>query len=191
VEAGTSDAVKDLLQDLNVQDTAYAPAGDMFEYGARIQVAKRGLFFPMRANKLYELYVRYSSLDEIEPKIRQQIEEKYFRRSFEEVWSETRAYYLQADPAKLAEIEKNPKRKMAVIFKWYFVHSNRLAMHGSDEQRVDYQISCGPAMGAFNRWVKGTELESWRNRRVGDVATRLMHSTAAHLSERLRMMSAT
>jgi trans-AT polyketide synthase/acyltransferase/oxidoreductase domain-containing protein len=46
-------------------------------------------------------------------------------------------------------------------------------------------------MGAFNRWVKGTELESWRNRHVGDIATRLMHSTAAHLSERLRLMSST
>jgi trans-AT polyketide synthase/acyltransferase/oxidoreductase domain-containing protein len=189
VEAGTSDAVKDLLQDLNVQDTAYAPAGDMFEYGARIQVAKRGLFFPMRANKLYELYLRYNSLEEIDPKVRRQIEEKYFRRSFEEVWNESRTYYLQLHPAKLAEIEKNPKRKMAAIFKWYFVHSNRLAMRGSDEQRVDYQISCGPAMGAFNRWVKGTELESWRNRHVGEIATRLMHSTAAHLSERLRLMS--
>jgi trans-AT polyketide synthase/acyltransferase/oxidoreductase domain-containing protein len=52
VEAGTSDAVKDLLQELNVQDTAYALAGDMFEIGARVQVAKRGLFFPARANKL-------------------------------------------------------------------------------------------------------------------------------------------
>ena len=47
-EAGTSASVKDLLQELEVQDTAYAPAGDMFELGARVQVAKRGLFFPAR-----------------------------------------------------------------------------------------------------------------------------------------------
>ncbi len=26
-----SDSVKDLLQDINIQDTDYAPAGDMFE----------------------------------------------------------------------------------------------------------------------------------------------------------------
>src|SRR3954462_15450892 len=56
VEAGTSAAAKDGLQELNVQDTDYAPAGDMFELGARVQVAKRGLFFPARANRLYELY---------------------------------------------------------------------------------------------------------------------------------------
>src|SRR6185295_12181791 len=82
VEAGTSDAVKDLLQELNVQDTDYAPAGDMFEIGARIQVARRGLFFPARANKLYELYQRHGSLDEIDPKTRQQIQDRYFKRSF-------------------------------------------------------------------------------------------------------------
>ncbi len=35
-----SDSVKDLLQDINIQDTDYAPAGDMFEvtvHGFRVQ----------------------------------------------------------------------------------------------------------------------------------------------------------
>ncbi len=56
VEAGTSDSVKNLLQDINVQDTDYAPAGDMFELGARVQVLKKGVFFPARANKVFMLY---------------------------------------------------------------------------------------------------------------------------------------
>jgi trans-AT polyketide synthase/acyltransferase/oxidoreductase domain-containing protein len=190
VEAGTSDAAKDLLQGLNVQDTDLAPAGDMFEIGSRVQVAKRGLFFPARANKLYELYQRHDSLDEIDPKTRQQIQERYFGRSFDDVWRETKAYYEREHPAKLAETENDPKRKMALIFRWYFVHSTRLAMRGSVDQRVDYQIHCGPAMGAFNQWVKGTELENWRNRRVGDIAVRIMNDTAKILSERFRAMCA-
>ena len=189
VEAGTSDVVKDLLQDLNVQDTDYAPAGDMFEIGARVQVAKRGLFFPARANKLYELYQRHNSIDEIDVKTRQQIQDRYFKRSFAEVWEETKAYYLRAHPAQLAEIEKSPKQKMAAIFKWYFVHSTRLAMHGSEDQTVDYQIHCGPALGAFNQWVKGTDLQSWRNRGVADIATRLMAATAEMLNDRFRSMA--
>lgn len=189
VEAGTSDAVKDLLQELNVQDTDYAPAGDMFELGARVQVAKRGLFFPARANKLYELYQRHNSIDEIDAKTRQQIQERYFKRSFEEVWNETRNYYLRADPARLADIEKSPKQKMASIFKWYFVHTNRLALGGGEDQKVDYQIHCGPALGAFNQWVKGSDLQRWRNRRVADIATRLMTATAAMLNERFHSMA--
>src|SRR5690606_19605871 len=43
VEAGTSDLVKDLLAGINIQDTGYAPAGDLFEYGARVQVLKKGV----------------------------------------------------------------------------------------------------------------------------------------------------
>ena len=190
VEAGTSDAAKDVLQELDVQDTALAPAGDMFEIGARVQVAKRGLFFPARANKLYELYQRYDSIEAIDPKTRQQIEERYFKRSFEEVWRETQAHYARVQPGKLAEIENSPKQKMAAIFRWYFVHTTRLALRGSEDQRVDYQIHCGPAMGAFNRWVKGTELECWRNRRVAQIAERVMTHAAAVLRARFQSMCA-
>jgi trans-AT polyketide synthase/acyltransferase/oxidoreductase domain-containing protein len=189
VEAGTSDAAKDLLQELNVQDTDYAPAGDMFEIGARVQVAKRGLFFPARANKLYELYQRHNSIDEIDLKTRQQIQERYFKRSFDDVWSETKAYYAKANPSKLAEIEKNPKQKMALIFKWYFVHTTRLAMCGSEDQKVDYQIHCGPAMGAFNQWVKGTELQSWRKRHVAKIGAQLMQETAMLLTKNFQEMA--
>jgi trans-AT polyketide synthase/acyltransferase/oxidoreductase domain-containing protein len=189
VEARTSDAAKDVLQELNVQDTDYAPAGDMFELGARIQVAKRGLFFPARANKLYELYQRHNSLDEIDAKTRQQLQERYFKCSFEQVWNETRVHYAQVQPGKLAELERNPKQKMAHVFKWYFVHTTRLALRGAD-QKVDYQIHCGPAMGAFNQWVRGTELQSWRNRRVADIGLKLMNATARLLSERFASLCA-
>src|ERR1700733_10975230 len=74
VEAGTSEAVKDMLQVANVQDTAYAPAGDMFEIGAKVQVFKKGTFFPTRANKLRELYLRYNSIEEIDKKTQKTIQ---------------------------------------------------------------------------------------------------------------------
>lgn len=184
LEAGTSDAVKDILQELNVQDTTYAPAGDMFELGAKVQVARRGLFFPARANKLFELYQRFSAIEEIDERTLVQIQEKYFQRSFDEVWNETRAYYLRAAPHRLQEIERNPKQKMALIFKWYFVHTTRLAMQGVPNRQVDYQIHCGPALGAFNQWVKNTPLEPWRNRRVADLGQRLMDGAADLLNQR-------
>jgi trans-AT polyketide synthase/acyltransferase/oxidoreductase domain-containing protein len=188
-EAGTSAAVKDLLQELEVQDTAYAPAGDMFELGSKVQVAKRGLLFPARANKLYELYRRFESLEEIDEKTRRQIEVKYFKRSFDEVWRETQAHYSQVHRGILSDIESNPKRKMALIFKWYFVHTTRLALQGMPGETGDYQIHCGPALGAFNQWVKGSELQSWRNRYVADLGERIMQGAAAVLSERLVSMT--
>lgn len=183
VEAATSDRVKELLQQMNVQDTDYAPAGDMFELGAKIQVLKKGLFFPARANKLYDLYRQHSSLDEIDEKTKKQIQEKYFKKSFEEVYEDIQSYY----PAHVIEkAEQSPKYKMALIFKWYFRYSTRLALGGNEECRVDYQVLCGPALGAFNQWVKGTALEDWRNRHVDEIAVRLMTETAEILQQRFQ-----
>lgn len=186
VEAGTSDAVKDILQELGVHDTDYAPAGDMFEVGAKVQAVRKGLFFPARAQKLYELYLRHDSLDDLDARTRTTLEEKFFRRSMDEVWAETRAHVARRFPERLAEIERSPKQKMALVFRWYFVHSTRLAMAGSTEQRVDYQIHCGPAMGAFNAWVRDTPLEKWRERQVAAVAEHLLRETAALLGQQLR-----
>lgn len=184
VEAGTSDAVKDMLQEMDVQDTAYAPAGDMFESGAKIQVLRKGVFFPARANKLYELYTRHNSLEEIDPHTRKQIEEKYFGCSFDDVWAETKRYYALTQPRRVAQ-EPTPKQKMALIFRWYFIHTTRLAMRGVEDGRINYQVHCGPALGAFNQWVKGTPLESWRNRHVADLAEHIMTGTASVLSRRI------
>jgi trans-AT polyketide synthase, acyltransferase and oxidoreductase domains len=189
-QAGTSDVVKDMLQEMNIQDTGYAPAGDMFEIGARIQVLKRGGFFAARANKLYELWRAHASLEEIPEKTRQDIQEKYFHRTFDEVYAETKAYYQTVAPEEIEKADRNPKHKMALIFRWYFIHTMRLALGGDESHRVDYQVHCGPALGAFNQWVKGTELQNWRNRHVEVIAEKLIHDTAKYLNERMRLLTA-
>ncbi len=188
VEAATSEPVKELLQTLDVQDVTCAPAGDMFELGAKIQVVRKGLFFPARANRLYALYQQHDAWESLDAATRQQIQEKFFRRGFEEVWAETRQHYLKTDPSVVERAERNPKKKLALVFRWYFVHTSRLALSGSREQRTDYQIHCGPALGAFNQWVRGTPLESWRNRHVDDIAVKLMEATADGLERRFQAL---
>ena len=191
VEAGTSDCVKDLLQGIDVQDTDYAPAGDMFELGARVQVLKKSVFFPARANKLFMLYSHYESWESIPEKIRDPIEAKYFQRSFAKVWDEVAAYHTRK--GQLATLEKaktNPKHKLALCFRWYFGYTSRLALAGDESNRVDFQIHTGPALGAFNQWVKGTELESWRHRHVDQIAEKLMQATADVLDGRIRKLCA-
>lgn len=177
-EAGTSEAVKELLAALNVQDTDYAPAGDLFEMGSLVQVVKRGLFFPARANKLRDLYQRHDSLDDIDPATRAMIERKYFRRSLEEIWEETARYLASERPGDLAKAERNPKQRMALTFKWYFGYTTRLALAGDENHKVDYQVHCGPAMGAFNQVVKGTALEPWRARHVDAIAEFIMEGAS-------------
>lgn len=190
VQGGISDSVKNMLQEINVQDTAYAPAGDMFEIGARVQVLKKGVFFPARANKLYQLYTNYNSLDELPEKTKSQLEEKYFKKTFDEIWKETKTYFEQSGGEERVErAEKNPKHKMSLVFQWYFRNSMELAFNGDEENRINYQVHTGPALGAFNQWVKGTELEDWRNRHVDDIAEKLMQGTAELLNERYQELN--
>jgi trans-AT polyketide synthase/acyltransferase/oxidoreductase domain-containing protein len=187
VQAGTSDAVKDMLQDVRVQDTAYAPAGDMFEMGSKIQVLKKGVLFPARAGKLYDLWRNHGSLEQIDATVRKELQEKVFRRSFDEVYQETKGHYMQELPEEIDKAERNPKVRMALIFRWYFIHSMRLALRGERELRVDFQVHTGPALGAFNQWVKGTGLEDWRNRHVSAVADHLMQASAEYLNRRIQV----
>lgn len=186
VDAGTSDDVKTLLQEINVQDTEYAPAGDMFETGAQVQVLKKGVFFPTRANKLFSLYTHYGSLDEIPEKTRKQLQTTYFKKTFEEIWQDT-LQYLDAQGLRheIVKAEANPKHKMSLVFRWYFGHTTRLALAGKPEERVNYQVHTGPALGAFNQWVKGTPLESWSNRHADEIGKKLLAETAEYLNRSL------
>jgi trans-AT polyketide synthase/acyltransferase/oxidoreductase domain-containing protein len=186
VEAGTSDYVKNMLQEMNVQDTDYAPAGDMFELGAKVQVLKKGVFFPARANKLFMLYEHYDCWEEIPENIKAQIETRYFQKTFAQVWQEVQDYHQRkGQHATMEKAAINPKHKMALVFRWYFSYSTRLAFAGDEKNRVDFQVHVGPALGAFNQWVKGSELESWRKRHVDQIAEKLMQETANLLSSQI------
>lgn len=194
VEAGTSDAAKKMLEAVNVQDTDYAPAGDMFEMGAKVQVLKKGVFFPARAKKLLDLYRSHDSITAIDERTQQQLQEKYFRRSFDSVYEDVKTFFID-QPSEIARAEQNPKHKMALIFKWYFAHATRAALRGATDSKVDYQIQCGSAMGAFNQWVAtldgdDAEIRNWQNRHVDELAERLMQATATLLEKRFREISA-
>ena len=178
VESGTSQRVRDMLRQTHQADVAMAPAADMFEMGVRVQVLKRGTMFAMRGAKLYELYRTCGSLDEIPAASRATLEKDFFRASLDEVWEQTRAYFAERDPRQVESAEKDPKYKMALVFRWYLGQSSTWAVAGDPSRQVDYQIWCGPAMGAFNQWVKGSALEAQGERRVTAVALNLMAGAA-------------
>ena len=67
---------------------------------------------------------------------------------------------------------------MVLIFRWYLGLSSNWANAGTLDRTLDYQIWCGPAMGAFNDWVRSTPLENYQNRQAADVAERIMRGAA-------------
>jgi len=178
VEAGTSDYVKKALAQVSMADVVLAPCADMFELGAKVQVIKKGTMYPMNAQKLYDIYMKYKSIDEIPEADKNRIIKNYFKASFEEVWEEVKSYFSRIDPRQINVAEKNPKYKMALMFRWYLGNSSRWAIDGVEERKMDMQIWCGQSMGAFNNWVKGTYLEHYDNRHVDAVAEHIMKGAA-------------
>jgi PfaD family protein len=177
-EAGTSDAVRQLLAQTQQADVIMAPAADMFEMGVELQVARRGTMFAMRAKKLYRLYREYPSLDAIPAEDRASLEHTVFQAPLERIYADCEAFWGDRDPGQIVRAASDPKHKMALVFRWYLGQSSRWANAGTPERAIDYQVWCGPAMGAFNEWVKGSFLESWEERRVAVVARNIMYGAA-------------
>jgi PfaD family protein len=179
VESGTSEAVKKLLAAAEQADVAMAAAADMFEMGVKVQILKRGTMFAMRANKLYDYYRAYNCFDELPSETRAALERDYFRAPFEEIWRGTREFFLRRDPAQAERAERDPKHKMALVFRWYLSQSSRWPLAGDESRKLDYQVWCGPSMGAFNEWARGSFLEKPETRDAVTVAYNLLAGAAA------------
>lgn len=188
IESGTSVQSKKLLSQMEFTDVAMAPASDMFEMGVKVQVLKRGTMFAMRGQKLYEVYQKYESIDDIPPSEREKLESTIFKQSLDSVWNECVKFFSERDPRQIERANQKPKDKMALIFRWYLGLSSRWASTGAEGREMDYQIWCGPSMGAFNDWVRGTYLESPENRCVADVSMHLLKGAA--FLWRVRMLEA-
>ncbi|MFI5780095.1 PfaD family polyunsaturated fatty acid/polyketide biosynthesis protein [Nocardia sp. NPDC051570] len=175
-ESGTSDAARKLLRAAQVSDCEMAPASDMFELGVDVQVLKRGTMFAMRAKHLYSLYRGYDGIDALPDAERTKLEQQILRRPVEDVWADVVAHFQARDPAQVERATGDAKRAMALIFRWYLGLASRWASSGEADRVADYQIWCGPSMGAFNEWAAGTYLE--HDRRAGDVARQLLQGAA-------------
>ncbi|OEF10522.1 eicosapentaenoate synthase subunit PfaD [Vibrio genomosp. F10] len=178
VEAGASEHTRKLLATTEMADVTMAPAADMFEMGVKLQVVKRGTLFPMRANKLYEIYTRYDSIDAIPVEEREKLEKQVFRSTLDDIWAGTVAHFNERDPKQIERAEGNPKRKMALIFRWYLGLSSRWSNTGEKGREMDYQVWAGPALGAFNEWAKDSYLDDYTQRNAVDLAKHLMHGAA-------------
>ncbi len=178
VESGLSDDAKAMLAAADMADVTMAPAADLFEFGGRVQVLRRGTMYPSRAAKLYDIYRAHASLEEIPERLREKLEREVLHASLDDVWEETSRFWQRADPGELVRAEAEPKHRMALAFRWYLGRASRWAISGEQSRRADYQVWCGPAMGAFNRWAANSHLAPIANRSVEQIALNLMEGAA-------------
>ncbi len=173
-ESGTSDAARMLLAQAGFADVTMAPAADMFEMGVRVQVLRRGTLFPQRAARLYDIYRRFGSLEELPDELLQMLEKDIFKLPLDAIWDECLRFWQGREPAQLDKALRDPHHRMALIFRWYLGNSNRWAREGVPERQRDYQIWCGPAIGAFNAWAEGTPLADPQSRTVEAIGLNLL-----------------
>ena len=98
LKSGACEHTKNLLAKASMADVMMAPSADMFEMGVKVQVLKTGTMFAMRASKLYELYNRYESIDQIPTDEREKLEKQVFKRRLDEIWDETVKFLYRARP---------------------------------------------------------------------------------------------
>ncbi len=178
VEADVADDAKKMLAGASRTDVARCPSADMFEIGAQVQVLSRGTMFAARANLLGDLYRRHDGLHDIPDDKRAQLEKQLFRAPLDEIWRQTRDFWQSEDPEQVEKAQKNPRHKMALVFRWYLGKSSRWPIDGDSDRRLDYQLWCGPAQGAFNEWVQDTFLEDPTHRGVVQIALNILEGAA-------------
>ncbi len=178
VEAGTSERVRRMLAEACQADITMAPAADMFEMGVKVQVLKRGTMFPQRAARLYEIYRAHDRWESVPADQRAVLERDFFRCSFADEWAATRAFFERRNPSHIDRAERDPRHRMALVFRSYLGRASGWATGGVADRVIDYQVWCGPSLGAFNEWVRGTFLEKPENRGTAEVAMNLMFGAA-------------
>ena len=176
-ESGLSLAGRKLLAEAGPADIAMAPAADMFEQGVEVQVLKRGTLFAMRGRRMREIYKTRTGFADCTPQ-EQAFIETALGEPFSATWEKTRAFMAATNPKELAKAEADPRHQMALVFRRYLFFGAQWAREGDESRLRDYQIWCGPAMGAFNEWVKGSPLEELENRSVRQIALNLLDGAA-------------
>jgi PfaD family protein len=180
-ESGSSDLVRQMLAEARQADVTMAPSADMFEMGVRVQVLKRGTMFALRAQKLYDYYRHYPTWEAIPAADRKMLERDYFQCDFESEWEQTHQFFAVRDPSQITRAEQDPHHRLALVFRAYLGKSSKWANAGDPSRQMDFQIWCGPAIGAFNQWTKGSILEKPENRECVSVAHNLLVGAAVTL----------
>lgn len=192
LQSGLAVGGREMLAKAGLADVTMCAAADMFELGVKLQVLQRGTLFAGRANRLYELYTSYKRWADVPAALRSDVETKIFRADFAAIWAQTEAFWRERQPSEVTRAHADPRHKMALCFRWYLGKSSRWAIAGDDARRLDWQIWCGPAMGAFNRWVRGSFLEDPTRRDAAQIALNLLEgATVLTRARQLQLCGAT
>ena len=147
-----------------------APAADMFEMGVKVQVLKRGTMFAMRAAKLYELYRAHDGLED-DPGGRpaDAREDDLPRPAGGDLGADPGATSRAATRRRSTRAERDPKHKMALVFRWYLGPVVALGQRGRAVADGRLPGLVRPGDGGVQR--VGARVRSWSRPRTAGWST--------------------
>ena len=149
----------------------WPPPPTCSRWASRSRCSSAARCSPCGRAQLYELYRTYDALERLPAAERAELEKQLFRRPLDDVWAGRVRLLRRARPgADRARRGTTPSTGWRWSSAGTSGMSSRWAHAGEPTRAVDYQIWCGPAMGAFNDWVRGTYLAAPAQPRVADVA---------------------
>lgn len=185
-EAEISDMIKNKLQKVEIQDTEIIPTSHVYEIGMKMQVLKKGVFFTARALKLYEIYNKISKIEDIEPELLAQIQDKYFGKSIDAIYSEIKN---ELSEKEIDRAETDSKFKFGLIIYWYYNYCTECAIRNDNVQNLNCLIPVSCAMGRINNFLEKTEYSDWKNRHPDIIAKLIMSGAEEKLDNILKKYS--
>lgn len=183
LEADTSERVKELLQEAKENDFLFAPTDNLFEFGEKKSILKKGTLYAVRAQKVYDIYLKYSSLEEI-PDEQEELLEYYFGISLEQMYQ---SIVRRVSNREKILIGEQPKYKLGVVLKEYLQLCFIQVKIGEKDWEINYGIEVGSELADMNRWLEGTDLETWKQRKVTIIAKRMMDEGADLLKKNCQL----
>ena len=122
---------KAMLAQADLADVAMAPAADMFERASRCRCCGAARCSRRVRVGSTRPTVAHRSLEAIpDADARAAREGGPAAPPFDDVWTQTRRFWLDRDPRELERAERDPRHRMALVFRWYLGLSSRWAIDG-------------------------------------------------------------
>ena len=178
IEAGGSQARKELLAKAKPEDFVSAPSFEYLDADYRVRVTKFGTMFATKANRMEELYRATDSLDGLTHEGLKFLEQKVFQCSLVEAYDKAEPFLRQWWPNLVEQATTSPKVRASLLLKWFLFESNQWAIDGVQGRQMDYQVRGDGAVGSFNLWRENTEFNDISKISVVQLALNLLKGAA-------------
>ena len=190
LESGASEHTRKLLSQTEMTDVAMGPRpGICLKWVLRCRCSNAAPLFAMRAQKLYDLYSRYDTWQDVPQKEREKLETSVFKRSFDDIWVECVKFFSERDPHQVETRQCQSQGQNGAGFPLVpggFLRAGPIA--------VKKDVRWITRSGAARPWAPltiGCATPTWRRLKTGtlpDVNLQIL-SGAAYL-QRLRLLGA-